>query len=72
MSSSVNLDLVREIAERIDDGRRVNLRNLSQEFNVDYGDVSDAYDELARQRGCDPLLDRINRRCERLRQMAHR
>ncbi len=71
MYPSVNLDLVREIAERIDDGRHVNLRNLSQEFNVDYGDVSDA-DELARQRGCDPLLDRINRRCERLRQMAHR
>lgn len=64
MSSPVNVDLVREIAERIDDGRRVNLRLLSQDLNVDYVDVDDAYRELARRRGHDPLLDRARRRLD--------
>lgn len=58
----VNHDLVREIAERIDDGRRVNLRLLSQDLAVDYADVDGAYRELARRRGHDPLLDRARRR----------
>jgi hypothetical protein len=62
MSSSIKTDLVREIAERIDDGRPVNLRYLSRGLGVPYDDLLDAYEELARQRGVDPLLDRARRR----------
>lgn len=62
MSYSIKAELVREIAERIDDGRRVNLRYLSRGLGVPYGDLLDAYEELARQRGVDPLLDRARRR----------
>lgn len=62
MSYSIKADLVREIAERIDDGRRVNLRYLSRGLGVPYEDLLDAYEELARQRGVDPLLDRARRR----------
>lgn len=62
MSSSIKPDLVREIAERIDDGRRVNLRYLSRGLGVPYEDLLDAYEELARLRGVDPLLDRARRR----------
>jgi hypothetical protein len=70
MSSPVNADLVREIADRIDDGRRVNLQLLSRDLDVDFEDLYDAYRELARRRGHDPLLDRAQRRldaAERLR-----
>lgn len=55
---SVNGELVREIAERIDDGRRVHLRTLSRELNVAQEDLLAAYKELARQRGGDPLFAR--------------
>ena len=72
MHSSVNPALVSELAERVDDGRRVNMGNLARELNVDFMELYDAYRELVRQRGCDPLLDRIHRHSERLRQMAGR
>ncbi|MBF6620523.1 MAG: hypothetical protein ITG02_09875 [Patulibacter sp.] len=72
MTVSVNPELVREIAERIDDGRRVHLRELSRELNVDYWELNDAYNELARRRGSDPLLDRALRRYAELRRMARR
>jgi len=72
MHSSVNPELVRELAECVDDGRRVNMRNLARELSVDIGELDNAYRELVRQRGCDPLLDRIYRHSERLRQMAGR
>lgn len=68
----VNHDLVREIAERIDDGRSVHLRDLSRELNVAYWDLDDAYDELARQRGSDPLLDRARRRYAEMRRIVQR
>ena len=70
MNMPVNHDLVREIAERIDDGRRVNLRLMSRDLDVEFMDLYEAYRELARRRGHDPLLDRARRRlddAERLR-----
>lgn len=58
MRKSVDPELIREIAERVDDGRRVHMRNLSRELNVPVGELRAAYGELARQRGGNPLLDR--------------
>lgn len=70
MSSPESIDLVREIAERIDDGRRVNLRLMSRDLDVGFMELYEAYRELARRRGHDPLLDRARRHldaAERLR-----
>lgn len=72
MASYVNAELVREIAERIDDGRPVNLHDLSRELNVDVFDLHDAYRELARQRGSDPLLDRARQRYAEMRRIVRR
>lgn len=69
---SANSDLVREIAERIDDGRPVYMPDLARELNVPRGDVSEAYRELARQRGSDPLLDRARRRIDKMRRGVRR
>ncbi len=57
----VNGELVREIAERIDDGRRVSMRNLSRELDVPIDELRAAYEELSRQRDCNPLLERALR-----------
>ncbi|MCK9250790.1 MAG: hypothetical protein M0P31_17665 [Solirubrobacteraceae bacterium] len=62
MAAPADIDLTQEIAQRIDDGRRVNLRNLAHELHVDYDEVRAAYRQLAEQRGSDPLLDRARRR----------
>lgn len=70
MSTHVNPDLVREIAERIDDGRRVNLGILSRELGVPHEQLSDAYRELARQRGADPLLERARWHYREMRRVA--
>lgn len=72
MSSPVNPQLVREIAERIDDGRRVHLGILSRELNVAHEDLSAAYRELARQRGADPLLERARWHYREMRRVARR
>lgn len=70
MALSVNSELVREIAERIDDGRPVDLRDLSRRLNVDAYDLYEAYRELARQRGNDPLLERARQRYAAARRAA--
>lgn len=70
MSTPVNPELVREIAERIDDGRRVNLGDLARELNVARTDLRDAYRELARQRGSDPLLERARWHYSEMRRVA--
>ncbi|MBF6620521.1 MAG: hypothetical protein ITG02_09865 [Patulibacter sp.] len=72
MNMPVNHELVREIAERIDDGRRVHLGILSRELNVPREDLRAAYSELSRQRGGDPLLDRARSHYAALRRMARR
>ncbi len=68
----VNHELVREIAERIDDGRRVHLGILSRELNVPREDLRAAYRELARQRGGDPLLDRARWHLAEMRRIVRR
>ncbi len=70
MSSPVNEDLVRGIADRIDDGRRVNLRLLARDWDVDLADISDAYRELARRRGHDPLIERARRHLDEARRIG--
>lgn len=72
MSIPANPDLVREIAERIDDGRRVNLPVLARDLDVEFDDLYEAYRELSRRRGHDPLLDRVYRHCDAMRRMARR
>lgn len=72
MSPPTNPALVREIAERIDDGRRVHLGILSRELNVAREDLRAAYDELARQRGGDPLLERARRHYAEMRRIVQR
>lgn len=52
------------------DGRPVNLRDLSRELNVDVFALYEAYRELARQRGSDPLLDRARQRYAAARRAA--
>lgn len=72
MESSANIDLVREIAERLDDGRRVHLVSLARELNVDFMELWVAYQQLADQRGGNPVLDRARRRLAAVREQYAR